>query len=155
PDVPFTPYATVADNAVSCLSASKTWNVSGLKCGMLICSNAEQFTRLSRQTAPDMAGALGVTATIVAFTHPAREDWRTDCLAYLDGNRRLLAELFQRHLPGARYRLPEATFLAWVDCTLLGLPQAPATVFLERKVRLYDGFHFGQEGQGWVRLNFA
>jgi cysteine-S-conjugate beta-lyase len=155
PDVAFTPYATVADSGVSCLSASKTWNVSGLKCGMLICSNAEQFTRLSRQTAPDMAGVLGVTATIVAFSDPVAEVWRTECLAYLDGNRRLLAELLARHLPGTGYQLPEATFLAWIDCNPLGLPQAPATVFLERKVRLYDGFHFGQEGQGWVRLNFA
>jgi cystathionine beta-lyase len=156
PDVAFTPYATVADNAVSCLSASKTWNVSGLKCGMLICSTAEQVAQLSRQTEPAMAGVLGVTATIEAFSDPATEVWRAECLAYLDGNRRLLTELLDRHLPGARYWLPEATFLAWVDCSPLGLPQAPATVFLERgKVRLSDGSGFGQEGQGWVRLNFA
>lgn len=154
----FTPYATVADNGVMCLSASKTWNVTGLKCGVLICSTAEQFARLSQQTVPfrEMAGVLGVTANIVAFTDPAAEVWRTECLSYLDGNRRLLAELLDRHLPGTRYWLPEATFLAWVDCAPLGLPQAPATVFLEQgKVRLYDGSPFGQEGTRWVRMNFA
>jgi cystathionine beta-lyase len=158
PGAGFAPYATVAGNAVTCLSASKTWNVAGLKCGMLVCPDAAQFARLSRQTAPfrDMVGVLGVTANIVAFSDPAADAWRRDCVAYLDGNRTLLADLLGRHLPGARYRVPDATYLAWVDCAPLDLPAEPARVFLERgRVLVHDGPRFGPPGAGWVRLNFA
>lgn len=154
----FVPYATVATDAVTCLSASKTWNLAGLKCGMLVCPSEEQFARLSRQTAPfgAMVGVLGVTANVVAFSDPAADVWRRDCVAYLDENRRLLADLLGRHLPGARYRVPDATYLAWVDCAPLGLPAEPARVFLERgRVLLHDGPRFGPQGAGRVRLNFA
>ena len=74
PDVAFTPYATVTDSGVSCLSASKAWNVAGLKCGVMICSNAEQFDRVSRQTAPfhEMVGVLGVTANQRGLLRPDR-----------------------------------------------------------------------------------
>ena len=92
----------------------------------------------------------------MAFSDPTADVWRTDCVAYLDGNRRLLAELLDRHLPGMRYRIPDATYLAWVDCTPLGLPEGAS----DDVPGAWQGAARGwvpvrKEGQGWVRINFA
>ena len=77
-------------------------------------------------------------------------------LAALDDNRRLLAELLAEHLPGARYRIPDAGFLAWVDLSALGWGDNPATRILrDAKVALHLGPLFGEEGNGHVRINFG
>jgi cystathionine beta-lyase len=76
-------------------------------------------------------------------------------VTYLDGNRKLLAELLSTLLPRVRCTIPEATYLAWLDCRALGLDN-PAEFFLQRaKVVLSDGAIFGGPGHGCVRLNFA
>jgi cystathionine beta-lyase len=76
-------------------------------------------------------------------------------VAYLDGNRRLLGDLLTEYLPRIRYTMPEATYLAWLDCTALNL-EKPADFFLQRaKVALSEGAPFGAPGQGFARLNFA
>jgi cystathionine beta-lyase len=81
--------------------------------------------------------------------------WLTRAVAYLDEGRALLGELLADLLPRVRYRAPEATYLAWLDCRALGL-EDPAAFFLERaKVALTDGASFGEPGRGHVRLNFA
>ena len=56
---------------------------------------------------------------------------------------------------GAVYDPPQATYLAWLDCSALGLGPDPATTFLERGVALSAGPEFGPQGEGHVRLNFA
>jgi len=77
-------------------------------------------------------------------------------MAGLDFNRRLLGSLLAEHLPTVGYLMPEATYLAWLDCTALGLGDDPAAVFLTRgKVGLNSGATFGAGGAGHVRLNFA
>jgi cystathionine beta-lyase len=85
--------------------------------------------------------------------------WIDELLRYLDGNRRLVAEFVADKLPGVTHRMPEATYLAWLDCRQLvadGLNQSPAAFFLERaRVALNDGADFGRHGEGFVRLNFA
>jgi cysteine-S-conjugate beta-lyase len=76
-------------------------------------------------------------------------------LDYLDGNRHHLAGLLAEQLPGIRYAVPDATYLAWLDCRALGLDDL-ATVLLERgDIALADGATFGPPGVGWLRLNFA
>jgi bifunctional pyridoxal-dependent enzyme with beta-cystathionase and maltose regulon repressor activities len=84
------------------------------------------------------------------------EPWLTEVLAYLDGNRRALADLVAEHLPQVGYRLPEGTYLAWLDCRDLRLPASPGAFFLERAgVALVDGPECGAAGAGHVRLNLA
>jgi len=78
-----------------------------------------------------------------------------DLVAYLDGNRRVLGDLLREHLPGIVCRPPEATFLAWLDCSALGVEE-PARIFLDRgRVALSDGPPFGPGCEQRVRLNFA
>lgn len=152
------PYACVspvaADHSVTSTSASKAWNLPGLKCAQLIVTN-ERDAAIWREIGPTAAhGAslLGVVANTAAYA--AGGSWLADILGYLDANRGALAELVADHLPGAGYIPPEGTYLAWLDCRGLGLGDAPGEVFLERaRVALVDGRECG--APGYVRLNFA
>jgi cysteine-S-conjugate beta-lyase len=77
-------------------------------------------------------------------------------LGQLGENRSLLSRLLAEHLPGVRCVPPEASFLAWLDCSALGLGDDPARVFLDRgRVALSSGPHFGAPGAGFARLNMG
>ena len=95
------------------------------------------------------AGHFGVLASIAAWESGV--DWLDGLVHYLDGNRRLLAELLAARLPEVGYVMPEAGYLAWLDCRALGLGDDPAAAFLERgRVALSPGPHFGEQGNGFA-----
>ena len=73
----------------------------------------------------------------------------------LDENRRSPVDLLAQHLPGARYSPPDATYLAWIDCSHLGEGEVPRDIFRERGVEVSPGPQFGRDGSGHVRLNMA
>lgn len=154
------PYASVSEvtagHTVTATSASKAWNLPGLKCAQVILSNDADRDRWDQLGVFATHGAsnLGVVANTVAFRQG--RPWLTDVLAYLDGNRALLGDLLAEHLPGVGYTPPEGTYLAWLDCRSLGLPGEPAAFFAEEaRVELTEGSRCGEEGAGYVRLNFA
>lgn len=148
-----------ARRSLSFVSASKAWNLAGLKCALAVASSAPTWDRLQEGPREVSFGAsiLGVAANEAAFREGA--PWLEDTVAYLDGNRVLLGELLRTHLPGVRYAQPEGTFLAWLDCRSLGLGADPAAAFLDRaRVAVIAGPDFGgggPTGDGFVRLNFA
>ncbi len=153
------PYATVtdaaADHAITITSASKAFNLAGLKCAQVIASNHPDAARWRALRVFEVAGPtpLGIAASVAAY-RDAR-DWRHELVGHLDANRETLGTLLADLLPGIRYRPPEATFLAWLDCSGLDL-EAPARFFLDRaKVALSDGPPFGTGCEQYVRLNFA
>src|SRR4051794_19374166 len=154
------PYASLspvtARHTVTATSASKAWNLPGLKAAQLVLSNAEDAAHWAEVGAMFVHGAStpGVLANTVAYESGGA--WLDDVLDYLDGNRRRLAELLAERLPGVRYTPPEGTYLAWLDCRALGLPASAGEFFLERAgVALVDGPECGAPGAGFVRLNFA
>jgi cysteine-S-conjugate beta-lyase len=154
------PYASVSDaaaaHAITSTSASKGWNLPGLKCAQLILScepDIETWDTVGR-LAEHGASTPGVHANIAAFS--AGQDWLAEVLEYLDGNRMFLADLVAEHLPGVRYQPPEGTYLSWLDCRELGLGDSPGEFFLGKaQVLVNDGPAFGEAGHGHVRLNFA
>ena len=148
--------ATAAGHTLTATSASKGWNLPGLKCAQLILGNQADAETWAGAGLLHERGAstLGVRANIAAFT--AGQDWLDEVLGYLDGNRTLLAGLLAEHLPAVRYRPPEGTYLAWLDCRGLGLGERPGEFFLDQaRVLVNDGPAFGAAGNGHVRLNFA
>jgi cysteine-S-conjugate beta-lyase len=154
------PYATTSDTAaahtLTATSASKAWNLPGLKCAQVILSSPADQQRWEEMGffAAHGASNPGVVANIAAYRHG--EAWLADVLAYLDDSRRLLGDLLNRHLPRVRYRPPEGTYLAWLDCTALDLPGSPGALVTERaQVTVIDGPAFGDGGPGSFRLNFA
>src|SRR5690606_20476119 len=100
-------------------------------------------------------GQFGMLAAVAAFD-PASDRWLDALLRTLDENRRLVGTLLKEHLPVAKYRIPDAGYLAWIDLSELGWGENPARRILrEAKVALHFGPAFGEEGAGHVRLNFG
>lgn len=153
----FTPYLTVpgGERGITVTSASKAWNLAGLKAGLVVPGPAAIAT--VRRLHPFVtfgASHLGVVAQTAAYREGG--DWLDRLLGELDANRRLLQTLVADELPGVHLTVPESTYLAWLDCRDLGLDDDPAAVFLQRaRVALSDGPSFGAAGAGHVRLNFA
>jgi cystathionine beta-lyase len=152
-----TPLAALGESrSVTLMSASKAFNIAGLKCAVLVAGSEETAARLDLLPAdlPLRAGILGVTASVAAFDHG--DAWLDALLAQLAANRDMLGELLAERLPQARFRRPDAGFLAWLDCRRLGLGDDPAAAFLERgRVALQPGLTFGAQGRGFARINFA
>ena len=147
--------ATTAEHTLTLTSATKAWNVPGLKCAVAITSNdADEKTWLTMAPEAHGASTLGMVASIAAFT--AGEPWLDAALAYLDDTRTWLSGELAEHLPSIGYQPPEATYLAWLDCRPLELSTAPGRFFLEHAgVALNEGSSFGPAGEGFVRLNLA
>lgn len=154
------PYASLtpqtAAHTVTATSASKAWNLTGLKCAQLIITNdadAAVWDGIAH-AASHGAANLGVIANTVAYT--SGRTWLEGVLGYLDANRLLLAELVEEHLPGVRYIPPQGTYIGWLDCTELELDVSPAEFFREQSgVALTDGAQCGPAGEGHARIIFA
>ncbi|MEE6179366.1 MalY/PatB family protein [Mycobacterium sp. 050134] len=167
----FVPYLTVpgGEDAFALTSASKAWNLSGVKAALAIAGPeaAADLARLPEEVSHGPSH-LGVIAHAEAFRSGAR--WLDALLSGLDENRTLLTELVAEHLPEVKLQRPQGTYLAWLDCRLLGIGEeahtdelavvadlsGPARWFLDNaRVALSSGHVFGTGGAGHVRLNFA
>jgi cystathionine beta-lyase len=155
----FTPFLTVpgaAEIGVSLVSASKAWNLAGLKCAAIVSASAAMREVVSRRPvdARWRIGHFGLLASVAAFE--SGRGWLDALLETLDQRRTLLSDLLAQRVPDVRWCPPEATYLAWLDCRAYGGGTDPWTMFLERgRVGLEPGPSFGAPGGGWVRLNFG
>lgn len=157
----FTPFLSIDENArrtgFAVVSASKAFNLAGLKCALMVTAH-EQTTGVVRALPIEVVwrtGQLGLLAAVAAFSEES-DSWLEGLLHTLDENRRLLGDLLRQHLPDAHYRMPDAGYLAWIDLRGLGWGDNPARRILrEGKVALHYGPAFGDEGKGFVRLNFG
>jgi cystathionine beta-lyase len=146
----------VAQNSITLLAPSKTFNVAGLGCSYAIIQNPELRKKYAQAGQGLVHGVnlLGMTAAMAAYQGGG--EWLEQVLAYLEGNRDYLAAYVREALPGVKMALPEGTYLAWLDCREAGLADSPYKFFLERaRVGLNDGATFGPGGEGFVRLNFG
>ncbi len=158
PEAGFVPFLDVSDAArevgVTLTSASKAFNLAGLKCALMIAGSAERF-RVIRGLPAEVewrTGILGAHAAVAAFSDA--DDWLDALLARLAANNLLLGELLAEHLPDAAFRRPDAGFLAWVDLSACGWGDDPGRRILrEARVAFHFGPHFGAEGRGHVRIN--
>ncbi len=154
------PYASVSAAAsahsITTTSASKAWNLPGAKAAQLITTNDadEQTWKALGPGVSHGASTLGVIANTAAY-RDGRE-WLDATVAYYDANRRLLGELLADRLPEVSYRMPEGTYIAWLDVSRLGLGDKPATTIRERAgLAVTDGRACGVAGVGHVRLILA
>jgi cystathionine beta-lyase len=147
----------VADNTITLMAPSKTYNLAGLGCAFAIIKNEnlrKRWHEWSRGLIPNV-NTLGYTAALAAYKDG--QEWLDQILAYLEGNRALLSDYVEKgYLPGVGLSKIEATYLGWLDCRNTGISGNPFKFFLEKsQVALNDGAEFGKGGEGFVRLNFA
>ncbi len=154
---PFLSLAPQGVRAVALVSASKAWNIAGLKCAQVVAGSDDLVELLTQRIPIEVtygAGHLGVLASVAAYR--AGQPWLDECVAGLDARAHELADLLHEQLPTVGYRIPQASYLAWLDCRALDLGDDPADFFLERaRVALSAGVPFGDTGRGFVRLNFG
>jgi len=151
----------VGNHTITLVAPSKTFNVPGLFCGFAIIPNKdllENYKKVVEQMTMHVS-SLGLAAAQVAYSG-ACNDWLAAMNVYLKGNRDFLVETVSREFEGIKTTIPEATYLAWLDCNepvhsgqIRGTPHE---FFLKQaKVALNEGRDFGQGGEGFVRLNFG
>ncbi|WP_130926694.1 PatB family C-S lyase [Pseudomonas sp. Sample_14] len=145
----------ISKRTITLMSASKAYNIAGLKTSFMIIQDSALRERVNhaRCGMVDSVNPLGMEATRVAYSEAA--PWLAELKTYLQANRDWLVGAVRTRLPGVTINVPQGTYLAWLDCTALDLPD-PQRFFLEQgKVGLSAGLDFGDRHQQFVRLNFG
>ncbi|UVL11859.1 PatB family C-S lyase [Pseudomonas atacamensis] len=145
----------ISKRTITLMSASKAYNIAGLKTSFMIIQDAALRERVNhaRCGMVDSVNPLGMEATRVAYSEAA--PWLAELKIYLQANRDWLVDAVRTRLPGVTINVPQGTYMAWLDCTALDLPD-PQRFFLEQgKVGLSAGLDFGDRHQQFVRLNFG
>jgi cystathionine beta-lyase len=151
----------IADRTITLIAPSKTFNIPGLFCGFAIIPNKDLLERYKKalERLAMHVNSLGLVAAQAAFSGEC-DEWLAALNGYLTGNRDFLVESIQNEFPGIRTTIPQATYLAWLDCTGLvrsgRISGTPQEFFLKQaKVAFNEGREFGPGGEGFVRLNFG
>lgn len=146
----------IAERTITLASASKAFNIAGLRCAVAHFGSAalqRRFRSIHRHARGGI-GAMGLAATAAAWTEG--QPWLDEVLAYLGANRELVAAHVREHWSDVAFFPPEATYLAWMDFGARDLAPSPEGFFLERaRVALSPGADFGESGRTCARLNFA
>ena len=160
PGSTFTPFLSVAPEglvAVAAVSATKGWNIPGLKCAQLVAGSPPVCERLAAGIPMELrygASHLGVMATIAAYDDGG--PWIDEVRSAIAANGAALRDLLAERLPLAGYLPPAASYLAWIDLRGYGVGDDPAAAILERgELAVSSGPTFGEPGAGWIRLNIG
>ena len=156
----FVPFLSVSDAAreigITVTSASKTFNLAGLKCALIITENVALKEKINAM--PISVGYRASLFGAVAATSAMSEcsEWLSGVLLTLDENRKLIKKIIDTRIPSIGYRIPDFGYLAWLDLTALGLGDDPAKVLLERgKLAVNGGHMYGPEHSSFIRFNFG
>jgi cystathionine beta-lyase len=154
PGATFTPYLSVDDRAVVVTSATKSFNMPGVGAAQVVVLDPQLHAHLAARPVPaqNSWSSLGVVALRAAWTEG--DAWLAALLERLDAQRTLLAELLAEHLPEARMRPLEATYLPWVDLRAYDVID-PAAAAQRHGVLLGAGDHYHPGLPGHVRINIA
>jgi len=149
---------TVADHIVTCVSATKTFNLAGLQASANIFPNKEmkqQFDRFWMNMDIHRNNAFSSVAMEAAYREG--EEWLTQLLAYLSGNFDFIQNYFAENIPQIKPNIPDATYLVWLDCRELNMGNEELREFMIQKAGLgfNEGYTFGRSLTGYMRLNAA
>ncbi len=148
----------IAQRSIVCTAPSKTFNVAGVQVSNTIIPNEElrkKFKDLLVKAHAYSAHVFAAPTLIGAYD--GSEDWLDELVVYLEGNMDLFCETIRKELPMLKVRKPEGTYLAWVDCSGLGLTAEELKSFMVEKcgLALSAGAGFGEEGEQFMRFNLA
>jgi len=148
----------IANQTVTCMAPSKTFNLAGLSTSYLIIPNAELKKKYDTMLEYVHVGAgniFGFTALEAAYDKG--DEWLKQLMEYVQDNLTLLTDFLQRHIPRIKVVKPGATYMVWLDCRELGLGEKDLPDFMITKagLGLSDGPVFGEGGEGFQRINIG
>lgn len=150
--------AEIGKKVITCVSATKTFNLAGLQASTTIFPNAEM-----KRTFDGFWGGMDVhrnnafSAVAMEAAYNEGEEWLEQLLVYLEGNFQLIRDFCAAHIPQIKPSYPDATYLVWLDCRDLGMSNEELRAFMieKAKVGLNEGYTFGRSLTGYMRLNAA
>ena len=160
PENEFVPFLAVNQNAadvgICVTSASKAFNIAGLKSAIIVSQSLERHELLAKMpmSVHFRSSILGAFAAVTAFNEC--DDWLDAALATIESNAHFLKTILNAQIPAAKYEIPKCSYLAWVDVSALNLGEDPAAVFLEKgRVAFNAGKIYGPNSSQFVRINLA
>lgn len=162
-DSRYTPLLSLSDELVggciACCSPSKAFNTAGLQIANIVCRDPAVRQRIDRAININEVcdvNPFGVEALMAAYTDGGYE-WLTELRAYLSANYDSLVSRFEKELPQCPVMRMEGTYLAWVDCSAIGVPseEIEERLMKEYGVWVNAGSMYGPEGEPFIRINMA
>lgn len=148
----------IAGKVISCVSATKTFNLAGLQASTTIFPNLEmkkKFDRFWMNMDIHRNNAFSSVAMEAAYNEG--EEWLEQLLEYISGNFDYIKEYCDKYIPKIKPSVPDATYLVWLDCRELGMDNEQLRSFMIEKagLGLNEGYTFGRSLSGYMRLNAA
>ncbi len=148
----------IESNTITCMAPSKTFNLAGLQASYVITPDKKMREAVNEQfglQGVNMLNTMGITAMEAAYDHG--EEWLDELIQVLKSNKDLLMERLHSETDQIKVIEPEGTYLVWLDCREMGLTHTDLKQwFVEKaKVGLNDGASFGEDGEGFMRINIA
>ncbi|WP_082233514.1 MalY/PatB family protein [Halobacillus massiliensis] len=156
------PIASLSDeinhSTITCFSPTKTFNLAGLQASYIVTSDEEKRKKVKAHFDKQgmfMLNTLGLTAMEAAYNHGG--EWLDELMETLERNRDYVTERINSETEEIRVIHAEGTYLIWLDCRKLNLTHSELKSFMQKeaKIGLNDGGTFGEEGQGFMRINIA
>lgn len=148
----------IEDNTITCTAPSKTFNVAGLCCSNIIISNPEIRKRFEQElanTSSTMVGIVGYKGCEIVYNEC--EEWLEELITVIDRNQKVVHEYFKENFPKIKAPLVEGTYLQWMDFNALGMSNEDLEKFMHFEAEAFfdEGYIFGEEGNGFERINLA
>lgn len=148
----------IAKNSATCFSGNKTFNLGGLQLATLVIADKkirEEFNKAMGIYQTRLDNIFGAVALEAGYNEG--EDWLEQVMSYIKGNLEFAKRYISKNIPEINYIEPEGTYMMWLDFRNLKLAPLELRDFLvnEANVALCDGYEFGEEGEGFMRMNIA
>lgn len=157
-----TPIATlskeIAKKIITCVSATKTFNLAGLQASTTIFPNEQMKQKFDDfWINMDIQRNNAFSSVAMEAAYNEGEEWLTQLLAYISENFDFIKEYFDENIPKIKPNVPDATYLVWLDCRELGMSNEELRGFMIHKagLGLNEGCSFGRSLSGYMRLNAA
>lgn len=158
----YTPFASlskeISQNSITCIAPTKSFNIAGIQTSSIVIPNEDIRKKVNRGINTDEIAepnAFAIEAAIAAFTKG--EHWLKELTQYLRDNKQLVNEYIRDNIPEIKVILSEATYLLWIDCSLITENSEELCKYIRKKTGLYlsDGTIYGGNGKSFIRMNIA
>lgn len=148
----------IAKNVITCVSATKTFNLAGLQASTTIFPDAQKKGIFDRfWVGMDIHRNNAFSSVAMEAAYREGEEWLEQLLPYLSDNFDYVFDFCARYIPKIKPNCPDATYLMWLDCRELGMSNEELRDFFIHKAKLglNEGYTFGRSLSGFMRLNAA